>query len=414
MLPDAATNDTANATSTIDELEQQLLEGVLVESEPDEFELDLYGFSDFGYRHLLEKFPNEYPWSSFAIGNVNLYAAAELGDNWRSLTEIRFTYLPHGQRRFPDEQGNISRLDGTVGDYTDFGRPFRVGGISLERVWLEHTFHPLLTLRGGQWLTPYGIWNVDHGSPVVIGVRRPYVVGDLLFPRSQSGLQAYGVHNFERLRVGYHLTLSNGRGPIDTYQDFDHDKALGYRAFVSADTDLGTLTFGTSGYLGRFTDRTVRLVTNDDGLSEQRYDIFIEYDEVSLAADLRWEWQGFLFQTEAISNDVVFRDDHRYVDFFSAGGPPGFFPDYRRFGMYALTGYRFEWAGLMPFAGLEYFDPGHSPYGDLMAFWGGINLRPTPRIVLKAQLTRSWLHGDSPHDDSINFSALDLQGAWSF
>jgi hypothetical protein len=50
------------------------------------------------------------------------------------------------------------------------------------------------------------------------------------------------------------------------------------------------------------------------------------------------------------------------------------------------------------------------------AFWGGLNMRPTPRVVLKAQYTYAWYPdgGVAIPDDSENFNNLDLQAAWSF
>lgn len=374
-----------------------------------EFKLNLYGFADFTYTVPVE---DGLDIASFVVGKLNLYAAADLGDDWRSLSEIRFMYLPSGSTPLAGSlEAPPVRIDTSVRDYSDVNRPLRWGAISIERAWLEHTFHPLLTLRAGQWLTPYGIWNVDHGSPVIIGVARPYIVGESLFPQHQTGLEAYGSMGFGPSQIGYHLTLSNGRGPLDTYRDLDANKALGLRLFYRHDGDFGVITAGASGYRGRYTDALDEYSIDPGGAIELRHPVLARYDELSLATDVKWEWAGFLAQGEAILNDVAYDDRYRPTFVSLTGGPPGLNPDHRKFGTYGLVGYRTEFLGIMPWVGAEYYQPGVQVLVEsIAATWVGINARPTPRVVLKAQWTRVW----SPIDDNFGQQQLDFQAAWSF
>ena len=382
--------------------------------ESDQVKLNLYGFADFTYTSQLGHYNFASPYATFAVGKLNLYAAADLGDDWRSLFEVRFMYLPNGSTQLSASGAPPPRTDTSAGDYTDLGRPVKWGGISIERAWLEHTFHPALTVRIGAFLTPYGIWNVDHGSPVIIGVRRPFIIGQSLFPEHQTGVEVYGAFNFGPSQVGYHLTLSNGRGPIDSYQDLDHNKAVGWRLFFKHDSSWGTLTVGTSGYKGTYTDGHDAFALDSTGKLDVTHPVTAQYKELSLAADAKWELGGLLVQSEAIINDVAYPDDHRPTISPVAGGPPGFAPDYRSVGVYGLAGYRLPFLGIMPFFGAEYYDVGlYNIAGPSGAAWGGFNVRPTARVVLKAVYSYGWF-SKWQGPDLGHFSGIDLQAAWSF
>src|SRR5690606_9592937 len=113
----------------------------------DAYRLNIYGFADFAYTKTLSgdmSFGR-----GFAVGNLNVYIGAELGDGWRALSEVRFTYLPHGSYALTAEAFTEEAipLNTTVGDYADYSRPLRWGGIEIERAWLEYSFTPWLALR---------------------------------------------------------------------------------------------------------------------------------------------------------------------------------------------------------------------------------------------------------------------------
>ena len=70
----------------------------------------------------------------------------------------------------------------------------------------------------------------------------------------------------------------------------------------------------------------------------------------------------------------------------------------------------------MPFIGYDYYDDGGSGIWDeVEAVWGGVNVRPTARVALKAQYTFAWFPDDPPaFDDDTHYNAIELQAAWSF
>ncbi|HEY3252966.1 MAG TPA: hypothetical protein VGJ91_03425 [Polyangiaceae bacterium] len=378
--------------------------------------LDLYGFADFTYQRLL--IPKDNVWNrtypsvnSFAVGNFNLYLSSNLGDSWRALAEVRFMYLPNGATK-PDGAGNAVRTDTTVLDYAGFEEPIRWGGIRIERIYVEHEFNGLLKLQVGQFLTPYGIWNVDHGSPTIIGIKKPFVVSNQLFPEQQVGLQLYGAFFLDPLEIGYHLTLSNGRGPVE-YQDFDDDKAVGGRLYVKTDA-VGSLTVGGSFYRGGYYDRSAKYVVNGTTV-DQEFTPISKYQELSLGADLKWEYKSWLVQGEAIMNEANF-DAGARPRLTVLSPPQGFQADYRRWGAYGLLGYRLPVVPLMPYVIVQHaYSPDSPNTPPATAYEVGVNYRPTAAVVVKLEYT-DW-HFSAPGSAGFGNYPLRIlasQVAWAF
>jgi hypothetical protein len=390
--------------------------------------LQLSGFADFTYAALIgvddTSWPDAYLQApSFYIGNLNIYLNAELSDRIRSLVEVRFMYLPQGQLSSEGEPlvledlgaatpGALGYTDTRASDYSEFGRDVTWGGIRIERAWAEYSFGPHLTVRGGQWLTPYGIWNVDHGSPTIVAVRRPLVVSQALFPEHQTGIQLHGRAYAGASTFGYALTLSNGRGPIAEYQDLDKNKAVGGRLTWQY-TGKFDLELGASAYRGRYTerDKELEIAVQDGGVDVNLVSpIRTQFEEVSLGADLRFRYRGLLVQGEVLMNDVAFTPGHRPPATRSLE-PNGVLADYRTGGFYVLTGFRTPWVGLMPYVNIDTHSYAEQDYLDRGVFVNvGINWRLEPNFVIKAEYGALYF-------DSLTFSTIRnglVQVAWAF
>lgn len=384
--------------------------------------LDLYGFADMTYTRLVVPESSAwnrfyFPTNSFAVGNFNLYMSSQLGDSWRALGEVRFMYLPNGAVADNTSTSQISRTDTTVLDYAGFEQPIKWGAIRIERIWVEHEFSTLFKLQAGAFLTPYGIWNVDHGTPTIIGIRAPFAIVDELFPAHQVGLQLYGNTFFDPFEVGYHLTLSNGRGPVE-YQDFDDDKAVGGRLYMKTES-VGSLVVGGSFYRGGYYDRSSRYVTKvKDGQTtvDQEYTTISKYQELSLGADVKWQYKRLLVQGEVIMNEGNFENGGGRPRVTVLKPPAGFQPDYRRWGAYGLVGYRTKLLQTMPYVIVQYvYAPNQPIVPPILGVQVGLNIRPTPAVVLKLEYTDTHFYG--PGNAGLGLSPLRIlstQVAWAF
>lgn len=380
-------------------------------AQPDD-KLSIYGFADFSWRALLvpsssliaNSFPKE---NSFVVGNVNLYVTKNIAPRWRSMLEVRFLYAPAGAL---NADGTLTHT--SAPNPADLERPMQWGGISIERVYLEYEVNRWLTIQAGAFLTPYGIWNVDHGSPAIIPVTRPFMIGEGLFPQQQTGLHVYGKEPFGAYQVGYHLTATNGRGPFQAFRDLDENKAVGARLEVEAPW-LDGVQLGVSAYRGRFTDRPADVITADaSGKLINFTPSGTSYEEESWGADVLVRRGGLHLQAEVIANTRRYRVGARE---FAAGG---FASDGSYLGAYALAGYRFDrWWQVMPFAVLELDRPRSGPQlGDdptILQARAGLNFRPNPAVVLKLEYAQGDIYAGPPLGH-VHLRAILTQAAWAF
>ncbi len=388
-------------------------------AEESESPIRIYGFSDMTIRHLI--LPKDSPWFTYLprnttghVGNLNVYFDTQMGPKWRALSEIRFTYLPDGAASTAVTDGLIERGTNQAGDYTEFSRATSVGGIIIERAYLQYMRFSWLSIKAGQWLTPYGVWNVDHGSPTVISVRSPFIIGAELFPRRQVGLLAEGTIDLGKdFELGYALGVSNGRtNDFSFYEDFDANKAVTLRSAMTW-RGMGELTVGATAYKGRATRASEALYYAGTAL-KSRQQIEKQWDEVAYAIDLRWTWSHVHLQTEWIMNDRKYTDAGRTE---AANG--GLSPDRRLWGGYALLGYRTPWLGTMPYFKFEYSpEPQTQAIGiadKFVMYAGGLNIRPVPRVVFKVEYTQAYTPGQgSSLFAGQTIRGIDLQAAWAF
>ncbi len=375
--------------------------------------VQLSGFIDFGVLVPfgdLSKLLMGKP--AFAIGNLNIYLSKHLTESVRTMVEVRLMYLPNGA---PQTMLNRTPVSTTSADYADFGRVLRWGGVEIERVYVDWAPFSFLSLRVGQFLTPYGVWNVDHGTPTIIPIQRPFVIGYNFFPERQTGLELHGrldVSNYSR--IGYHLTLSNGTGPATEYKDLDTNKAIGGRLFWEY-RELGELRVGGSIYYGRDTD----LVATDSfsaGKLTRVEKITTQSDSLALALDATFKYRGVHVQAEFITSQQKFTDEGRTLAFSIATMATHYPADSFRYGAYLLLGYRFDWFGIMPYVVLQRnggVDAAtqQKDYASLIV--GGVNIRPIDELVLKIE------YGQVLFDEGQLFPNEDIrvggiQLAWAF
>jgi hypothetical protein len=358
--------------------------------------LKLYGFLDFGFNRFFTSkksqlnflFPT--PASTFLLGNINLFLDANPSPGWRSLVEIRFTNLPHGQERSfaTPLGGEYERTDTRTTDFTSTALRSEVvlGSIVIERAWAEYAFADALKLQAGYFLTPFGIWNQDHGTPTLISLLLPAFQADEYVPNRQLGLQLHGSLYAPGWQVGYHAFLANGRGPSQV--DLGEEKAFGGRAFATSLGGSVKATVGLSGYHGSVTDVQKRIVSVDP--------YRLEIDEVGHLH----EWAAGA-DTSVDVGPLRVRTEGMVKRRYAAHGKPRLWnaPDAYYWDGYVLAAYALPWLGLEPYG---YFEVMHSPsdLGDTVLIpSAGLNVHFSPTAQLKTQYGHASFHDFSIESD---------------
>jgi len=367
-----------------------------------------YSKGDTLYRAVLPM-PTQ---STFMLTGVNVFLANQITERLKFLSEIRFTYLPLGNESGTETYAVLpngstmnlgtkySRTDTTVSDPT--AQSYRLGGLSLERLQVTYTLNDYLAVTAGHFLTPYGIWNVDHGSPVILMFHAPIFQSVSMMPTQQLGLQLFGrVYLARDLSLDYAGTVSNGRGPEDSVVDLDNDKAVGLRWHLNYEIDDFSISLGQYGYTGRYTDSKKAIYFGPGtGDTSEITTITQQYRERILASDVLIKFFGIRLQGEAVLRQVMF-DVPTQVSASEFNGNPAvasqyYSASYSAWGYYGLLAYELpeqlttRKVRVTPYFYYERFVLNDTVLnsGRNRTFCGGFNIKPYRNLVLKLEYDR--------------------------
>jgi len=197
-----------------------LATGVIAQSDQ---KFKLYGFADMT---LTKYFPKDQ--SSvrtvplmderlmFSFDHLNLYQEYRPNDRVRFLTEMSYQDKPP---TYVDKNGSIFMGVETPAKLADTNKVqkgivfYEWGSFSVERAQMSLSLNRYFNFTVGKFITPAGIWNVDHGSPVIMTVNQPsqYTFREI-YPKSQLGIMENGTYFIGDADLSYTAYLSSGRG----------------------------------------------------------------------------------------------------------------------------------------------------------------------------------------------------------
>lgn len=366
----------------------------------------VYGFLDTGLQRLfLEDSPINGVYntrqSTFVLGKANVYVDAHPGKGWRTLIETRLTLYPHGAESFSP---GYQRVDTRVYDSNDPNGRGRVpwGGVVIERAWGEWSYSQALNIQAGLFPAPYGIWNIDHGTPVLISLLLPAFQVEEAIPTRLVGVHVHGNAVLGPLDAGYHAYVSNGR--TATNVDLTDDKALGGRLFLRGSGEA-RWTAGASGYWGSSSDETKQLDLSSGSFGVRATPSWA-YKEWAGGLDFAVDWAGWRVRTEALLQRVRYEPGRQTE---SGLGPPGSVRP-NRFAHY--------WYGLLARRFAHRFEPylyvelKYSSPAELLSNFTytpsmGFNVYFTPWAQLKTQYAAAHFH-QTDRPDPLNATIRTL------
>ncbi len=421
---EAATERAASLQTQVQAAEEErqdlMMQVMEAQNDTDAKTFEIFGFMDSSFAYyaagendLVKTFV--IPESTFVTSNVNLYFKSQLTSKLSTLIETRFTFQPNGEETLPTQayigdtplplSGSYIREDTTVTDPLT-AASFQLGGVMIERAHIDYKAFEWLGIRLGRWLTPYGIWNVDHGSPVLLGTSLPQLVSTQQVPNNQTGIQLFGrIFPSDIARLDYALTLSNGRGPTSNVYDLDSNKALGLRAKLYLRLGDFKAEAGVYGYYGKYTDamRQIEIRASPDLTVDfdaetpigSRIVTTSEYDELVMLADFSVSGYGFRLFGEGVWRRVDYkvRPSQDATIYLVEGGTLGgsaLAPNFISKGGYLMLSYDVpadfiqEGVFFRPYVGIEHIAQNDATDAfNYTLYRMGLNMHPNPFMVWK-------------------------------
>jgi len=166
--------------------------------------------------------------------------------------EVKYMEYPSGSSKY---LGDPTVTDDGNGSFISHG------SIYIERAWIDYKIMDSLKFQFGKILTPFGIWNVEHGAPVLPSIRVPASISYGMVPTNFVGLNVHGNKLLGNWELEYNAFLSNGRGVWNV--ENNSNKGLGASVNFKVPTKfLKKLVFGGMYYLGK-----------ENLEQQQRYDV---------------------------------------------------------------------------------------------------------------------------------------------
>ena len=383
--------------------------------------LRIYGFADFGIMRsiapedprLASKFTTPL---TFYLGRLNLYYDATPSPDFRFLAETRLSLYPNGTSAGIDTStGQVKRNTTAVNDVSSPNPTATVnwGSIILERATLDWTRYALFSVRAGLYLTPFGIYNVDHGSPTLINVTLPGYLSQDWIPLRQLGVQVFGSYPLAPWEIGWMATVGNGRS--DGVLDLGDSKSYGGRVFARRQGELA-LTLGGSALYQPDRQNREQFGMAADGSITYTNTRVVESSLLTVGGDLALDFRGFRLRSELVWHQVRYTAGKRALAADDING--GYAPDMRNVNWYVIAAYRYWRIEPYALSDLTSVSPSQSTIDKAWGVGGGANLYLRPNLILKA----AWLHAmffkpaaaGAPSASRQNFDEFVGMVAWAF
>ena len=401
----------------LEELEMELeLRNATEEENIDEEVFRLYGFMDMGLQRIwadenaLVSALFDTNATTFVVGNIDLYFDFNPDPDWRGLAEIRFSNAPHGNiTNFGGLGGEFERTDTQQYDPagTAINAPMWGGFTVIERAWIEWKKYEKLRIRTGNFFTPFGIWNVDHGQPTLIATALPQMLQQKMFPLRQTGVQALGSFFVKKWELGYRAWLTNGRQELSNF-DFDDGKAYGARLLARKDTGFVKAQIGSSFHRGHVEDRIVDITTPPTETEEIGFESYSSwaYMETIIGVDVSVDVGKGRLRLEGLAQLREWNDGKQEPYGYASPVEGALKPTAWDFGLYGVLAHPLPWLGLEPYLAGELIQRHWQLADGLVVVAPGLNVHFSPSATLKMQVSHGiffkWLYDDFKGDVGSN------------